>query len=204
MQAFLGPRYGNTVARVVGRDAAKEYAIDPAKSGAHVTTGNVLAEGAGGLTCAVILLVRRQLANMAQRVGARMVGAVLARRLRRRGRRRLGSDRQRHLGLPPWRSADRRERRPNRVIPRTRCRSSSPTRSRTSWAKNVREISAKTADRVVEIWQEFRRAHAKVLALAEANPKFRAFMEQIRPGGRSGGSTKSSASSLRQMATRAF
>ncbi|MGH7490000.1 MAG: hypothetical protein ACREMY_30995, partial [bacterium] len=36
MQAFLGPRYGSTVARVVSRNAGKEFSIDPAKGAAQV------------------------------------------------------------------------------------------------------------------------------------------------------------------------
>lgn len=181
MQAFLGPRYGNTVARVVGRDAAKEYAIDPARSGAHVTTGNVLAEGAGGLTGAVILLVRRQLANMAQRVGARMVGAVLSRVVSvvagGVGLVLIAKDIWdfRHGVLPiiagEMKSRDTKD--------KVQIELASTIKEQIG--ENVRDISAKTADRVVEIWQEFRRAHAKVLALAEANPAFKAFIESIKP-----------------------
>ncbi len=181
MQAFLGPRYGNTVARVVGRDAAKEYAIDPAKSGAHVSTGNVLAEGAGGLTGAVILLVRRQLANMAQRVGARMVGAVLSRVVSvvagGVGLVLIAKDIWdfRH-GVLPIVATEMKTRETKDKV-----QIELANTIKEQIGENVRDISAKTADRVVEIWQEFRRAHAKVLALAEAHPPFKAFMEQIKP-----------------------
>src|SRR5690606_28266239 len=47
--------------------------------------------------------------------------------------------------------------------------------------EQVRDISVSTADRVVEIWREFRRAHAKVLELAEQNPSFRAFLDAASP-----------------------
>ncbi len=181
MQTFLGPRYGSTVARVVGRDAAKEYAIDPARSGAQVSTGNVLAEGAGGLTGAVILLVRRQLANMAQRVGARMVGAVLSRVVSAVaggvGLVLIAKDIWdfRHGVLPiiatEMKSRDTKD----------KVQIELANTIKEQIGENIREISGKTADRVVEIWQEFRRAHAKVLALAEANPKFKDFMELIKP-----------------------
>ncbi len=79
MQAFLGPRFGSTIAGVVGRDAGKEFSIDPAKAGASISTGSVLIQGSEGLAGAVILVVRRQLSNMASRIGQRMVGAVLGR-----------------------------------------------------------------------------------------------------------------------------
>ena len=47
MQAFLGRRYGATVAGVVSADTGREYSIDPAKGGAQVTTGQMLVEGKG-------------------------------------------------------------------------------------------------------------------------------------------------------------
>ena len=65
MQAFLGPRYGATVARIVGDDAGKEYGVDAVKGTAQVSTGQVLAEGTEGMAGTVVLVVRRQLANMA-------------------------------------------------------------------------------------------------------------------------------------------
>ena len=79
LKAFLGPRYGTTVARVVADDAKREFLIDPAKAGAGIGAGSVLAEGSGGLTGAVILVVRRQLANIASRIGQRIVGSILGR-----------------------------------------------------------------------------------------------------------------------------
>ena len=79
MQAFLGRRYGATVARIVADGAGKEYGIDPAKGGAQVSTGQVLVEGSEGIAGTVVLVVRRQLANMASRIGQRVVGSILSR-----------------------------------------------------------------------------------------------------------------------------
>src|SRR5690606_30180220 len=47
--------------------------------------------------------------------------------------------------------------------------------------QQVRDISVSTADRIVEIWREFRRAHAKVLELAEHNQPFKAFLDAASP-----------------------
>jgi len=44
----------------------------------------------------------------------------------------------------------------------------------------IKDIGAATANRVVEIWIEFRRAHAKVLELAERNDGFKRFLDQIK------------------------
>src|SRR5690606_32545802 len=49
------------------------------KGAAEVGAGSVLTQSAGGITGAAILVMRRQLANMAQRIGRRLVGSVLSR-----------------------------------------------------------------------------------------------------------------------------
>jgi hypothetical protein len=79
MQAFLGTRYGATIARIVASGAGKEYGIDPAKGGAQVSTGQVLIEGTDSIAGAVVLVVRRQLSNLVSRIGQRVVGSVLGR-----------------------------------------------------------------------------------------------------------------------------
>jgi hypothetical protein len=47
--------------------------------------------------------------------------------------------------------------------------------------EHTREIAAATADRVLEIWREFRRGHAKVLELAERDGAFRAYVDTLKP-----------------------
>ena len=79
MQAFLGRRYGATVAGVVSADTGREYAIDPVKGGAQVSTGQVLIEGKEGIAGAMVLLLRRQISSMAARIGQRVLGSVLSR-----------------------------------------------------------------------------------------------------------------------------
>ncbi|MEQ1710904.1 MAG: hypothetical protein ABL908_05835, partial [Hyphomicrobium sp.] len=49
--------------------------------------------------------------------------------------------------------------------------------------EHVKEIGAKSADRVVEIWQEFRRSHAKVLDIAERNAPFKRFVDGVKAEG---------------------
>ena len=49
--------------------------------------------------------------------------------------------------------------------------------------EHTREIAAATADRIIEIWREFRRGHAKVVELAERNervPRLRRYLEAGR------------------------
>ncbi len=181
MKAFLGPRYGRTIAGVVARDAGREFAIEPGKGGASVSTGTVLAESGEGIAGAVILLVRRQMSNMASRIGQRIVGALLGR---------LVAVVAGGLGVvliakDIW---DFRY----GVLPIIAAEMKSPDtkdKVRIELAKTIqeqigehtKEIAAKTAERVVEIWQEFRRAHTKVLDLADRNEAFRAFLDVQKP-----------------------
>ncbi len=182
LKAFLGPRYGSTVARVVADDAKREFQIDPAKAGATIGAGSVLAEGSGGLAGAVILVVRRQLANIASRIGQRIVGSILGR---------LVSVVAGGIGVVLI-AKDIWEFR-NGVLPIVATEMKSKSTKdlvKAELAKAIseqinehtREIASTTADRVIEIWREFRRGHAKVVELVERNEKFRAFVDTLKPG----------------------
>lgn len=181
LKAFLGGRYGQTVASAVSGNAAQEFDLDPSKGGAHVSSEAVLKQSSAGITGAAILIVRRQLANMAQRIGQRIVGAVLSR---------LVSVVAGGVGLvliakDIW---DLR----NGVLPIISDEMKSLETKATvkdelgkSLAEqigiHVKDIGKKSAERVVEIWQEFRRAHLKALELADKNQNFRTFLGNVQP-----------------------
>jgi hypothetical protein len=181
LKAFLGSRYGQTVASVVSGNAANEFGLDPSKGGANIAAGTVLKQSAGGITGAAILIVRRQLANMARRIGQRIVGAVLSR---------LVSVVAGGIGLvliakDIW---DLR----NGVLPiiqdemkaaatKTMVKTELASSLSQQIGEHVREIGTKSAERVVEIWHEFRRAHLKALELAERDSNFRKFLNNVQP-----------------------
>ncbi len=181
LKTFLGPRYGATVARVVASDAQREFQIDPAKAGAGVSPDAMLKEGSGGLAGAAILAVRRQLANIATRVSQRIVGSILGR---------LVSVVAGGIGLVLI-AKDIWEFR-NGVLPIVASEMKSKNTKdivRLELAKAIseqisehsREIASGTADRIMEIWREFRRGHAKVIELAERNTEFRALVDTLKP-----------------------
>ncbi len=181
LKAFVGARYGDTAARAVIGDAGKGIAVDPATGSAEMSSGAVLRESSTGIAGAAVLLMRRQLANMAARVGQRVVGAVLAR---------LVSVVAGGIGLvliakDIW---DLR----NGVLPiiATEMKSKeNKDKVQEELAKtfaeqisaHIEEIGTGTADRVIEIWRDFRSAHAEALGLAERNPKFKAFLDGLSP-----------------------
>ncbi|MFN3746162.1 MAG: hypothetical protein ACK4TL_15790 [Hyphomicrobiaceae bacterium] len=181
MQVFLGPRYGGMVARSVSQDTGREFTIDPSKASAQVTAGQVLIHGSEGLTGTVLLIVRRQLSRMAMNVGQRVVGAILSRIVGvvagGIGIALIAKDiwEFRHGVLPiiagEMKSTDTRD------------------KVQVELAKvigeqineHARDIAGTAADRVTEIWREFRRAHAKVLELAEKDDRFRQFLDTVTP-----------------------
>jgi hypothetical protein len=181
LHAFLGSRYGSTVARVVANDAGREFRVDPAKGVAQVSTGAILAQGSEGIAGTVVLLVRRQLSNMAARVGQRLVGAVLGRLVSivagGVGVALIAKDvwDMRHGVLPII--ADEMKARSTKDRVQEELAKTAAEQIR----EHVREIAVKTADRVIEIWHEFRSAHAKVLDIAERHPAFKAVLDTTRP-----------------------
>jgi hypothetical protein len=181
MQAFLGRRYGSTVANVVSADAGREYDIDPGKGAAQVTPGKVLIEGSGGIAGTVVLVVRRQLSRIAARIGQRIVGAVLSRLVSvvagGIGLVLIAKDIWdfRH-GVLPIIADEMKSRAAKDKVREEIARAISE-----QMGENLREIADKTAERVVEIWQGFRRAHAKVLDLADRSVAFKRFLDTVKP-----------------------
>jgi hypothetical protein len=181
MQVFLGPRYGGMVARAVSRDTGREFTIDPSKATSQVSPGQVLIQGSEGLTGTVLLIVRRQLSRMALAIGQRIVGVILSRIVGIV----VGGVGIALIAKDIW---DFR----HGVLPIISNEMKSPaTRDKVQdelgkvigdqISEHVREISGTAADRVTDIWREFRRAHAKVLELAEKDERFRTFLDTVTP-----------------------
>lgn len=181
LKAFIGPRYGSAVAEAVAGDAGKDITVDPAKGEADPSAGSVLKQSGGGIAGATLLIVRRQLANLATRVGQRIVGSVLSR---------LVSVAAGGIGLvliakDIW---DFR----HGVLPIIATEMKSPaTKEKVrdevaatiseQIGDHVKEIAQASAHHILEIWREFKRAHAIVLKLADADGAFRGFLDTVSP-----------------------
>jgi hypothetical protein len=181
MKAFLGPRYGSTVAGVVTGTAGKEFAVGPDTAGADVTAGGVLSQTAGGITGAAILVMRRQLGNMAGRLGQRLVGSVLSRLVSvvagGVGLVLIAKDvwDLRYGVLPIIANELKSAESKNKVQEELAASIADQIRD------HVSEIARHASDRIVEIWKEYRAAHAMVLDLAERRADFRGFLDRVRP-----------------------
>jgi len=181
LNAYLGPRYGSTVARSVNQDANAAFEIDPKENTAAVGSGTLLIETSAGITGAVLLLVRRQMARMARRLGQRLIGSILGRVVSvvagGVGLVLVAKElwELRHGVLPiiaeEMKSADSK----------AKVRAELASSIREQIETHVDELAQRTADRIVDIWHDFRRAHAQVVKLAEQQPAFKAFIDQARP-----------------------
>lgn len=181
LKAFIGPRYGSAIAAAVAGDAGKDLNVDASKGGGEVSAGAVLKQTSGGIAGATILIVRRQLANLATRIGQRVVGSVLSR---------LVSVAAGGVGLVLI-AKDLWELR-NGVLPiiatemkakttKDKVQEEIATTLAEQVGEHVKEIGSASADHVIEIWQAFKRAHALVLKVAEQNSDFRTFLDSVKP-----------------------
>lgn len=181
MKAFLGPRYGSTVAGVVTGTAGKEFEVGTETAGGDVTAGGVLNQTAGGITGAAILVMRRQLGNMAGRLGQRLVGSVLSRLVSvvagGVGLVLIAKDvwDLRYGVLPIIATELKSTESKDKVQEELAASISDQIRD------HVTEIAGHASDRIVEIWKEYRAAHAMVLDLAERQEDFRRFLDRVRP-----------------------
>jgi len=181
LRAFLGGRYGSTVAGVVTADVESDFGLGNAAGRAEVTSGTVLSQSSQGIAGAAIILMRRQLANIAARIGQRLAGSILAR---------LVSIAAGGVGLVLV-AKDLWELR-NGVLPiisdemkststKDKVKEELAKSLSEQIAEHLHEIAAKAADRVVEIWRGFRNAHQRALDLAEKNEAFRKFLDTVKP-----------------------
>ena len=181
MRAFLGQRYGSTVAGVVSRDVERDYGIDAVAGRATVSSGAVIKQSGEGIAGAALVLMRRQLANLTARIGQRLAGSILAR---------LVSVAAGGVGVVLI-AKDIWELRKG-VLPIISDEMKSETTKslvKEELAKtfdeqitlHLPEIASKSADRVIEIWQSFRNAHRHALDLAARNESFRGFLDTVQP-----------------------
>jgi hypothetical protein len=181
LQAFLGPRYGRTVARAVIQDAGAAFVINPDRSADGVSGGAIATNASGAITGAVILLVRRQLARMAQRLGQRVVGSILGRLVAvvagGIGVVLIAKDVwDLRYGVLPIVAEEMKS-----EATKEKVREELAMAIKTQIARQLEVLADSTSDRIVDIWRDFKRAHLKVLELAERNTGFKEFVDSARP-----------------------
>ncbi len=181
VKTFLGRRYGSAVSSAVSGQAEKEFGLDPSKGSAAVSSGSVLAQSGDGIAGAAILLVRRQLANMAARIGQRLVGSLLSRLVSVAaggvGAVLIAKDIwDLRAGVLPIIATEMKAKATKDLVQAELAKSIAD-----QIGDHIKDVATKSADRIFEIWQEFRRAHTKSLEIAERSDAFRSFLDQTKP-----------------------
>lgn len=181
LRQFLGPRYGTTVAGAISESARQEFQIGPQGAAADLTAGNLLKESAGGVTGLAILILRRQLANITERLGQRIVGSVLSRLVSvvagSVGLVLIAKDLWdlRYGVLPIIAEEMKSEDSKNKVQDELAQSISEQT------DLHLKDIGTKSAERIFTIWNEYRAAHTLVLDIAARNEEFRTFFDGVQP-----------------------
>ncbi len=179
LEAYLGPRFGNAVAGFVTSGGDGEFTLDGELNSVSIRRSDILKQSGGGITGVAILVLRRQMANLARRLGQRLVGTVLSRIVSAAaggvGLILIAKDiwDLRHGVLPIIADEMKSESTKEKV------REELATALAEQIREHVTEIAGKAAGQVVEVWQTFRRAHAKVLELAESNARFKDYLNGL-------------------------
>lgn len=178
LKAFVGPRYGTMVSTAVTLNAGSDLDISQ-NANAEIGSGTVIKNSASGITGITLLIVRRQMANMARRIGQRIAGSILSRLVSvvagGVGVVLIAKDvwDLRHGVLP--------------IIADEMKSKSTKDKVRAELARSISThindhldvISRATADQIVAIWHTFRRAHTQALDLADENQSFRTFLDGL-------------------------
>lgn len=181
IKAFLGTRYGTTISSAVTNQAEQEFNVGSGRGKASVSSGSVIAQSSEGITGAAILLVRRQLTNMAERIGQRLVGSVLSRLVSVAaggvGAVLIAKDIwELRAGVLPIIATEMKAK-----ATKDQVRAEVAGSISEQIGDHVKDIAAKSAQHILEIWQDFRRAHAKSLDLADRFPPYRVFLDGTKP-----------------------
>ncbi|MCB1506099.1 MAG: hypothetical protein KDJ47_14070 [Hyphomicrobiaceae bacterium] len=181
LEAYLGPRYGTSVAGFVTSGSDGGLAADGDSGAADVSPADILKQSSAGITGVAVLVLRRQMANVARRLGQRLVGSVLSRLVSVAaggvGLVLIAKDiwDLRHGVLPIIADEMKSEATKDKV------RAELANVLSEQIHEHVKEIANKSADHIVGVWQSFRRAHAKVLELSETNERFKTYFNGLAP-----------------------
>ena len=181
VRAFLGPRYGSAITNLVAGDTGSAFEKTAGAGSAQVSTTDLAIQSKGLIAGAVILVVRRALANLAKRIGQRVVGAVLGKLVSvvagGIGLVLIAKDiwDMRH-GILPIIDAEMRS-----DDTKTKVKAEIAAAFSEQLQTHLKEVSAGTADRILEVWHEFKAAHAKVVDFSDRKPEFKNFMDTVQP-----------------------
>ena len=179
VRAFLGPRYGSSVSMLVADDTGKAFQQTASAGSAAVSNTDLAIQSKGLIAGAVILVTRKALANLAKRIGQRVVGAVLGKIVSvvagGIGLILIAKDIwEMRSGILPIIEAEMRS-----DDTKAKVKAEIALAISEQLQTHLKDISSGTAERILQVWHEFKAAHAKVLELAEKLPAFKTFLDTV-------------------------
>ena len=162
-------------------DTGVAFKLDPNDNSATVTGGSVARTASGGIAGAVILLVRRQLARMAQRLGQRVVGSILGRLVAvvagGVGLILIAKDVwDLRYGVLPIITAEMKA-----ETTKAKVRDELALAIKNQISQQMEALAETTSERIVDIWRDFRRAHAKWSNSLHPTRDFKQFLDLAEP-----------------------
>lgn len=182
LRAFLGPRYGGTVAQVVGTDARSNMAVDTKTNRPDVSGLGVLADNRDAIIGAIIIALRRTVAqNLARQFGQRVIGAVVGRLLSTLsgvlGLALIAKDvwQMRHGVLPTIEEEMKSDE------AKAKIREELTLAIQKGATEQIGPLAKEAAKNIYDLWINFEKTFNQILAFAKDEPKVRTFIDSFGP-----------------------
>lgn len=181
LHQYLRSRYGSAVASALTQSVREDFELKPQNAASAIEAGGLLKEASGGVAGAALLIMRRQLMTMTERLGQRIVGSVLSRLVSvvagSVGLALIAKDMwDLRYGLLPIIGEEMKSEDTQSKVQAELAQSLSE-----QIGVHAQEISTRTTERIFAIWSAYRSAHTLVLNLAAEKEGFRTFLDTIPP-----------------------
>lgn len=183
VQLALEARYGGAIAAAFSRHTQETVDSDTAEIGAaKIDTSDLVLQGGQAISGLILIMSRRLIARMVAQMGRRLAGAIATR---------IVSSFTGLVGLAlivkdiidagqgvfPLVAERMKSAESKQLIKDEIAKSISGY-----VAENVDTISVETASRMYAIWEDFKKQHDRLLALADKNEAFAALLKQVKLG----------------------
>ncbi len=177
---FIGPQYGETIAILVSRQTQNEIRVDSKKSRSNAGVTDIIAESSGGLTGALMLVLRRAIVSrLSSWLGRRLIGTIVTRA--------VGAV----VGVVGWILIAkelwdlrlgilpilRKELKSDRTKAEVKAELIKGLDE--ELGKALGSVPKEVAAGIFKIWSDFKKKNEKVLELARKYPKFREALKQL-------------------------
>ncbi len=180
IRKFIGSRYGETIAVLVSRQTQNKIAIDPSKSRSTAGVTDILSQSSGGLTGALMIVLRRAIVDrLSVWLGRRLIGTIVTRAV---GAvvgivgwvliaKELWDLR---LGILPILRKELKSEKTKEEVKAELIKGLDEELS-----KALKGVPTEVAASIFNIWSDFKMKNEKVLELARKHQKFKNLLEEL-------------------------